>query len=77
MIFLYTTDRAESQGQCDQIARLFFTSGYLKGSINFIVQSWFKLSPNVGRGGGQVVCVLAFNSDDPSLNPAEAYSFFL
>ena len=28
-----------------------------------------------GRGGGQVVSVLAFYSDDPSLNPAEAYSF--
>ena len=27
MIFLYTTDRAESQGQCDQIARLFFNIG--------------------------------------------------
>ena len=30
----------------------------------------------MGRGGGQVVIVLAFYSDDPSLNPAEAYSFF-
>ena len=30
-----------------------------------------------GRGGGQVVSVLTFYSDDPSLNPAEAYSFFL
>ena len=28
-----------------------------------------------GRGGGQVVSVLAFYSDDPSLNPADAYSF--
>ena len=27
------------------------------------------------RGGGQVVSMLAFNSDNPSLNPAEAYSF--
>ena len=27
------------------------------------------------RGGGQVVSVLAFYSDDPSSNPAEAYSF--
>ena len=27
------------------------------------------------RGGGQVVSVLAFYSDNPSLNPAEAYSF--
>ena len=32
----------------------------------------------VGGGGvgGQVVSVLAFYSDDPSSNPAEAYSFF-
>ena len=28
-----------------------------------------------GGGGGQVVRVLAFNSDDPSLNPADAYRF--
>ena len=28
-----------------------------------------------GRGGGQVVSVLALNSDDPSLNLADAYSF--
>ena len=27
-----------------------------------------------GRGGGQVVSVLAFNSDDPSSNPTEVYS---
>ena len=30
-----------------------------------------------GRDGGQVVSVLSFYSDDPSTNPAEAYSFFL
>ena len=29
-----------------------------------------------GGGGGQVVSVLAFYSDNPSLNSAEAYSFF-
>ena len=28
------------------------------------------------RGGGQVVSVLAFLSDDPSSNPAVVYSFF-
>ena len=28
------------------------------------------------RGGGQVVSVPTFYSDDPSLNPAEVYSFF-
>ena len=29
----------------------------------------------MGRGGGQVVSVLSFYSDDPSSNPAEAYIF--
>ena len=29
----------------------------------------------MGRGGGQVVSVLAFNSDHPSSNPAEVYKF--
>ena len=29
----------------------------------------------MGRCGGQVVRVLAFYSDNPSSNPAEAYSF--
>ena len=29
----------------------------------------------VGRGGGQVVSMLAFYSDDPSSNSADAYSF--
>ena len=29
----------------------------------------------MGRDGGQVVGVLAFYSDNPSLNPAEAYNF--
>ena len=31
----------------------------------------------MGRGGGQVVSMLSFYSDDPSSNPADAYSFFL
>ena len=30
----------------------------------------------MGRGGGQVVSVLAFYTDDPSQNPADADSFF-
>ena len=30
----------------------------------------------MGRGGGQVVSMLGFYSDNPSLNPSEAYSFF-
>ena len=30
---------------------------------------------NGRRGGGQVVSVLAFYSDDPSSNPAEVYNF--
>ena len=45
--------------------------------------NWFgfdQTGKRVGRGGGgggQVVSVLTFHSDDPSSNPAEAYSFFL
>ena len=30
-----------------------------------------------GRGGGQQVSALAFNSDDPSSNPAESTVFIL
>ena len=39
--------------------------------------SWSVFTPNlpterkVGRGGGQVVSVLAFNSDDPDSSPPE------
>ena len=33
---------------------------------------WF-----MGRGGGLVVSVLAFYSDDPSSIPAKVYNFFL
>ena len=29
-----------------------------------------------GRGGDQVVSVIAFHSDDPSSNSADAHSFF-
>ena len=35
----------------------------------------FNKSLCLGRGGGQVVSVLAFYSDDPSSNPAEVYNF--
>ena len=34
-----------------------------------------KKSLLLGRGGGQVVRVLAFYSDCPSSNPADGYSF--
>ena len=47
-----------------------------------LVSSWCPFEKNVtktlfypGRGGGQVVSVLAFYSDDPSSNPAEVYNF--
>ena len=30
----------------------------------------------LARGSGQMVSVLAFNSDDPSSNPADVYRFF-
>ena len=35
-----------------------------------------KNDTQAGRGGGQVVSVLAFSSEDPSSNPADVYSFF-
>ena len=35
-----------------------------------------KIKPNMGCGGGLVVSVLAFYSDDPSSIPAEVYNFF-
>ena len=31
----------------------------------------------MSRGGGQVVSVLAFYSDDPGSNPADDYCFFV
>ena len=34
-----------------------------------------KFIRSLGRGGGQVVSVLAVNFDDPSSNPTEAFSF--
>ena len=37
-------------------------------------ESMFKFIPT--SGGDQVVSVLAIDSDDPSLNPAEVYSFY-
>ena len=37
------------------------------------MQSKFEIP--LGRGGGQVVSVLALYSDDPSSNPADVYSY--
>ena len=34
-----------------------------------------KITKAMARGGGQVVSVLAFHSDDLSSNPAEVYNF--
>ena len=33
------------------------------------------IKEDMGRGGGQVVSMFAFCSDDPSSNPAEVYNF--
>ena len=39
--------------------------------------TWAKTKKSkTGRGAGEVVSLLAFYSIDPSLNPAEAQSFF-
>ena len=35
------------------------------------------MSKYSGRGGGQVVSVLALYADDPSLNPAEVYKWLV
>ena len=50
---------------------------YFKYAIAFSFSNiGSQTSSRQGGGGGQVVSVLAFYSDDPSLNPAAAYSFF-
>ena len=41
-------------------------------SLNCLTHMW-----KMGRGGGQVVSLLAFYSVDPSSNPTDIYSFFL
>ena len=44
---------------------------------NFSLEfSFAALTTTLVRGGGHVVSVLAFYSDNPSSNPTEAYSFF-
>ena len=37
---------------------------------------YLKYYSHLGRGGGQVVSVLAYYFSDPSSNPAKAKSFF-
>ena len=45
------------------------------------IQNWFHVRKKIlclGRGGGgQVVSLLAFYSNDVNLNPTEVYSFIL
>ena len=40
------------------------------------VSNWVHIIISVNLDRGQVVSVLSFYPDDPSLNPAEVYSFF-
>ena len=47
---------------------------YLCRTSNFVGRQLTFLA-SFGRGGGQVVSVLAFYSDDPSSNPAEVYIY--
>ena len=47
---------------------------HLEGSPNLWINHLDKIVKQ-GCGGGQVVSVLAFYSDDPSSNPAEVYNF--
>ena len=45
--------------------------------MSTLIQSSTRLSlSRLGRGGGLVVSVLAFYSDDSSSIPAEVYNFF-
>ena len=44
-------------------------------TIRQIISQKNKLTTPWGRGGGELVSVLTFYSDNPSLNPTEAYSF--
>ena len=50
--------------------------GYILPEISCSTPPPKKNFFNWGRGGGQVVSVLAFYSDEPSSNPADTYSFF-
>ena len=49
---------------------------YLGSSTQWLLSQKVMTNFTVGRGGGQVVSMLTFYSDDPSSNPTEAYSFF-
>ena len=42
---------------------------------SYLKENQFKVSIEYGRGGGLVVCVLAFFSDDPSSNPTGYLNF--
>ena len=47
-------------------------------AMHFCLSRWvLVIFLYVGCGGGHVVSVLAFCSDDPSLNSADVYRFFL
>ena len=51
-------------------------NGLKAESLNQINNFEDKETGQLGRGGGLVVSVLAFYSDDPSSIPAEVYNFF-
>ena len=55
------------------MARLFFAQYLATCSIEDFLYITINL---LGCGGGLVVSVLAFYSDDPSSIPAEVYNFF-
>ena len=42
---------------------------------SYLKENQFKVSIEYGRGGGLVVCVLAFYSGDPSSNPTGYFNF--
>ena len=65
--------RAEGDGTLYLPPQLAYVNTLNNESIEMIA---IKVGTKVGRGSGQVVSVLAFHSDDLSLNPTGAYSFF-
>ena len=55
------------------------TPNFIYEIVSFVnYRSWIPFANLLllGRGGGQVVSMIAFYSDDPRSNPADVYSFF-
>ena len=81
MIWLYKKDKIQNWSK--KVLARPVTYIIDKGIEEWRAQRWIKKvfykmtykKLTKGRGGGQMVSVLAFNSDDPSSNPAESTVF--